>query len=144
MICVYWGYCIRRFYCIYQRQISIQLHHHDNFMHYFTIFILLRQTLCCHYYCTQQAFDFIAQIKKNIDNIIDYNTGKHWWLCQTIHMCLCTIIYVSYASMLNNYNWSRHNCNWSWQRSCRCNQWCWVALYISIDVQCSTTWIKQI
>ena len=31
----------------------------------FNYFILQQQTGCCHYYCTQQTIDFIAQGKKN-------------------------------------------------------------------------------
>ena len=107
-------------------QISIQLHYHINVMQYLTLFIWRQKTGCFHYYCTQQAFDFISQREKSNNNIIEYNMGKQWCLCWKIHMCLCTVTYVSYVSVLLHYNLSRHKCTWEWKRGCIWNQYCWV------------------
>ena len=55
-----------------------------------------------------------------LKRIINYNTEIHWWLWKTIHMCLCTIPFVSYVSVLLYHNWSRYKCTCARQRSGRC------------------------
>ena len=61
---------------------------------------------------------------------IQYNMVKYWWLCRSIYMCLCTIIYVSFVPILLYYNWSRYKCTCTWQRGGLWSQCHLQALYI--------------
>ena len=81
----------------YQRQISIQLHHHFNVMQCFILFIWRYQTLCCHYYWTHQAFDLIAQGK----NLLTTSLGKIWENtdgCAEKYRCASSLYLMSFMS----------------------------------------------
>ena len=89
----------------YHRQISIQLHNHINFMQYFTLYIWQQQTGCCHYYCTHQTIDFIAQEQKlltttlitiweNTDGCAEqYKCASTLYLFSVMSQCYSIIIY---------------------------------------------------
>ena len=82
--------------------------------------------------------------KKSIGVIIKYNMVKYWWLCRTVYMYISTIPYFSYVPMLINYSWSGWQCTCAWQIDVQWSLWHWQALYLSINIQCSTTRIKNI
>ena len=109
----------------YQRKISIQLHHNINFMQCFIISNLVISNRMHPILLHTASVWFHCSKTKSIDYIVDYNMEKHWYLCWTKHMYLCTVPYVSYVSVLLHHNWSRYKCTWAWKRSRIWTQWCW-------------------
>ena len=69
---------------------------------------------------------------------------KYWCLCIAIYMCLGSIPSVSYIVLLLIYNLSWYQWTWTWKIGGWWYQWHWKLLYISINVKCSTTGIKNI
>ena len=61
----------------YQRQISINLHHHVNVMQYLTLFCLMTANKMLTLLLHTEIVQFHCSGKKIIDNIIDYNMVKH-------------------------------------------------------------------
>ena len=53
---------------------------------------------------------------KKTDVNIKYNMGKYWSVCRVMYMCLRTIPHISFIPKSLYYNWSRYNCNCTWQR----------------------------
>ena len=69
---LYWNILVQ-----YQKPISIQLHHHVNVMQCFIISYLIIENRMLPILMNTDFFFFTAQRQKIIDNIIDFDIGKH-------------------------------------------------------------------
>ena len=133
-IFVYWGYWIETFWCIAidRNKLIHKIMSTSCSVSLFYLIVTANKMLpeLPHFY----FFEWTVKREKLIDTIINYNVVKYWWLWWSIYMCLFTIRYVSYFTMLPSYNWYWYQCTWKWKLSGLWYQFRLQTIYISIIV----------